>query len=195
MDDRTIEQIVEDLQVVDSKVQGTGEDHAESVTATVAAAVTAAAEPLSQRPRSPVEVQGRLKRILETFTRRQNTTTTTIQEQPQGEITVDSLESSSVVTFSQPKDALDGETSLVEAALMNKGKPFPGTINAKFVKEQSNQQNIHGLKHALSASIERTLVAKEVGRLCKCRATHAVVWWKKEDKRQWTNRCLLHVMS
>ncbi|KAG0289365.1 hypothetical protein BGZ98_003851, partial [Dissophora globulifera] len=44
---------------------------------------------------------------------------------------------------------------------------YPGTINAKFVKEQSDQNNIQGLQHALSASIDKSSAAKEHGKLCK----------------------------
>jgi hypothetical protein len=129
-------------------------------------AVTAgAAKDSSQEPHSPTEHHGRFRRMLETFTHRQDTVTTTIHDQPQGDVTVDSLESSSVVTFSHPKDVPEDEET---GASPDGGANFPGTINAKFVKEQSNQQNIAGLKHALSSSVEKSAPTKESGRLCKC---------------------------
>ncbi|KAF8924470.1 hypothetical protein BGZ58_001763 [Dissophora ornata] len=99
--------------------------------------------------------QGRLQRILGTFTRKESTTTTTIQEQPQGgEVTVDSLESTSVLAYNENTD-----TEAVE------NKTYQETIDAKFVEEQSKEQNIHGLKHALTAAIENSSAAKEVGKL------------------------------
>ncbi|KAF9969562.1 hypothetical protein BGZ65_011822, partial [Modicella reniformis] len=97
--------------------------------------------------------------MLESITRKQSITTTTIQEQPQGEVTVDSLESTSVISFSSTATEISTPDST------DLGKVYPGTINAKFVKEQSIQQNIRGLKHALSATIEKTLVVNQVGRL------------------------------
>ncbi|KAG0221025.1 hypothetical protein BGX31_010264 [Mortierella sp. GBA43] len=125
-------------------------------------ATAGAAKDSSQEPHSPTEHHGRFRRMLETFTHKQDTVTTTIHDQPQGDVTVDSLESTSVVTFSHPKDVPEDEET---GASPDGGANFPGTINAKFVKEQSNQQNIAGLKHALSSSVEKSAPTKESGRL------------------------------
>ncbi|KAF9358427.1 hypothetical protein BGX26_001772 [Mortierella sp. AD094] len=93
--------------------------------------------------------------------RKECTTTTTIQEQPQGDITVDNLESTSEVSYT-PGD--DESTPLPESeAGLSTG--YPRTINAKFVKEQSNSHNLPGLKHALSAAISKSSAEHEAGRL------------------------------
>lgn len=108
-----------------------------------------------------------IKRILETLTRKESTTTTTIREQSLG-LAVDSEEATSVVSIG------------VDSS-------YPNTINAKFVKEQSEQQNVDGLKHALSASIEKSSSKEESGKLCKyCILSHGfcfVVQRKRIDHR------------
>ncbi|KAI7818509.1 phosphatidylserine decarboxylase-domain-containing protein [Gamsiella multidivaricata] len=40
---------------------------------------------------------------------------------------------------------------------------YPLTIDAKFVKEQTKDHNVHGLRHALSASVEKSSAAEEPG--------------------------------
>ncbi|KAF9106434.1 hypothetical protein BGX27_009174 [Mortierella sp. AM989] len=92
-----------------------------------------------------------------TLSHKERTVTTIIQEQSQGDITIDSLESTSFISYI-PDESLESESRLSI-------KSYPRTINAKFVKEQSHLQNVHGLKHALSASIEKSSAANETGRL------------------------------
>ncbi|KAF8953028.1 hypothetical protein BGZ46_003315 [Entomortierella lignicola] len=75
----------------------------------------------------------------------ESTYVTTIQEQEDG-ITVDNSESTSVTSYSPE---LEKETPTDE-----KSSQYPNTINAKFVNEHAD--NVHGLKHALSSSIEKS---------------------------------------
>ncbi|KAI1315962.1 hypothetical protein EDD11_010601 [Mortierella claussenii] len=130
-------------------------------------AVSALLKAAEISPRSSSErARMGFKRMLETFTHKENTTTTTIQEHPEGEINVDSQESTFVVSYYQPHDVIttitaattpDASDSTPETPTqVTNDKIYPGTINAKFVKEQSKQQNMHGLKHALSASIQKS---------------------------------------
>lgn len=139
---KDLEKSVEDPSVQDSQ---------EPPSTTATTTTTATEHPTSLDGGHGVR-QG-FKRILETLTRKESTTTTTIREQSQG-LTVDSMEASSEVSFG------------VESQLNSK-TTYPDTINAKFVKEQSEQQNVDGLKHALSASIEKSSTKLEAGKLCK----------------------------
>ncbi|KAG0266256.1 hypothetical protein BG011_002953 [Mortierella polycephala] len=116
----------------------------------------------NNEPRPSKEYHGvrkGLQRVLETFTHKETTTTTTIQEQEPGEVTVDIQEVASEVSFTAKTiSPASSATSVVS---------YPGTINAKFVKEQSIKQSMDGLRHALSASIEKSAPAKKSGRLFK----------------------------
>ncbi|KAF9988537.1 hypothetical protein BGZ75_009200 [Mortierella antarctica] len=111
------------------------------------------AQPLSESR----GVRHGLKRILETITRKEDTTITTIQEQP-GAITVDSQGSTSTVSFTASSIAVD-------SASPSSAVSYPGTINARFVKDQSNRQSMDGLRHALKASIEKSSATNQSGRL------------------------------
>ncbi|KAG0317469.1 hypothetical protein BGZ99_006283 [Dissophora globulifera] len=115
-------------------------------------------------------------------------TTTTIQFQPpaegesQGQVTLDSLESTTVLTYhpseknqskiagtAEESAAVGPATTTTEQNKKDEAtsgqQQYPETINAKFVKEQSDQNNIQGLQHALSASIDKSSAAKEHGKL------------------------------
>lgn len=116
------------------------------------------------KPRASAEgglgVRSGIMRMLETLTHKESTTTTTIREQTDG-LTVDSVEATSYVSFGiQSSDPSAPPSSTPSSS------PYPNTINARFVKEQSEQQNVDGLKHALSASIEKS-AEPESGKLCK----------------------------
>ncbi|KAG0047502.1 hypothetical protein BGZ83_007451 [Gryganskiella cystojenkinii] len=111
---------------------------------------TPAEKPSTSLDGSQGVVRQGLKRILETLTRKESTTTTTIREQPQG-LTIDSEEATTEVSVG------------VESP--EPTSTYPKTINAKFVKEQSQQQNVDGLKHALSASIDKSSAKQESGKL------------------------------
>ncbi|KAF9429104.1 hypothetical protein BGZ76_001806 [Entomortierella beljakovae] len=103
------------------------------------------------------------KQRIGTISHQENVVTTTIQEQPQGDVTVDTLESSSIISYTDDIsdwDEDDFEPDSLEETL----KIYPGTINAKFVRDQSHLKNIHGLKHALAASIDKSSPSNE-GRL------------------------------
>jgi len=100
-----------------------------------------------------------LERILKTITRREYTTITTIQEQP-GAIAVDSQGSTSTVSFTASAIAVDSASASAAVS-------YPGTINARFVKDQSDRQSMDGLRHALKASIEKSSATSESGRLCE----------------------------
>ncbi|KAF8978813.1 hypothetical protein BGZ52_005517, partial [Haplosporangium bisporale] len=72
-----------------------------------------------------------------------------------------------VVTFSTTAAILvDPEpASSPSSSVSSISYEYPGTINAKMVKEHSDTQNLDGLKHALRAAIEKSSAAKESGRL------------------------------
>ncbi|KAF9168851.1 hypothetical protein BGX21_001214 [Mortierella sp. AD011] len=88
-----------------------------------------------------------------TLSHTESTVTTTIHEQTEGGISVDNLESTSVVSYKSD------DVSTLEST------EYPGTISAKYVKEQSDAHNLSGLKHALSAAIAKSSAAHEVGKL------------------------------
>ncbi|KAG0203808.1 hypothetical protein BGX28_004049 [Mortierella sp. GBA30] len=101
-----------------------------------------------------------IKRILENFTRKEDTTAMTLHEQPDG-VTVDTKEGTSMVSFTVNSSAIDSAPSSSASSVAS----YPSTINARFVKDQSRQQSLDGLRHALKASIEKSSAANESGRL------------------------------
>ncbi|KAG0088736.1 hypothetical protein BGZ92_005775 [Podila epicladia] len=72
-----------------------------------------------------------------------------------------------VVTFSTTAAILVAPepASSPSSSISSISHEYPGTINAKMVKEHSDKQNLEGLKHALRAAIEKSSAAKQSGRL------------------------------
>ncbi|KAG0336483.1 hypothetical protein BG000_006534 [Podila horticola] len=72
-----------------------------------------------------------------------------------------------VVTFSTTAAILvpSEPASSPSSSISSISHEYPGTINAKMVKEHSDKQNLEGLKHALRAAIEKSSAAKQSGRL------------------------------
>ncbi|KAF9422403.1 hypothetical protein BGZ94_008592 [Podila epigama] len=74
--------------------------------------------------------------------------------QDKEEVTVVTFSTMAITTNSASASSPSTTTAISEI------QKYPGTINAKFVRDQSKIQNLDGLRHALRAAIEKSSAAK-----------------------------------